>query len=854
MQSPESSAKGRLWLVVEIILLAIIYLGLGHFGLSLASINKSASAVWPPTGLSLAVLLLRGSNRWPGIFLGAFLVNYSTQGSLIATLGMACGNTLEALIGFWLVRRFANGLRAFERVRDVFRFIFWAAIVSTFASATIGVATLWLDGLETLPNVGPVWVTWWLGDMVSNFVVAPLILVWLGEPLLLLQLNSRRIIEALGLFLVLCLIGEIVFFEWTPLGGSHLPLEYLALPPLLWAAFRFGVRGATGSAFIMSGLALRGTMYGFGPFSRPDANASLLLLQAFVAAIALTALVMASVIGERRRAEARLQVQDAVSRVLAAAPTLKDATPGIFHALANHGGWEFGAIWEVSRTTQRLSCVEVWQTESAHVPEFEAATREITFERGIGLPGRVWDSCKPAWLRDVTADSNFPRASVALKSGLRAGFCFPIKIGREVEAVLECFSHRIREPDENFLLLLEGLGGQLGQFIERKRALAASQRNAALKAAILECALDSIITVNSRGMIIEFNSAAEKTFGITAAKALGQSLEIIIPHRFREQYRLGLARYLATSEGLVFNRRLELSALRADGLEFPVEMSIHTVNVGTDLSFTAYLRDITERRETERALSNAQDQLKKHAAELEKRVTERTKQLQETIQSLDAFCYSIAHDLRAPLRALAGYSGELEDEFGAALGGTGRDYIVRMKAAALRMDKLILDLLQFGRLNTAELPLETVQLEGCLRDALAEVEGEMKIKNAEIELKQPLLPVRANPTVVEQILANLIGNAMKFVPAQVAPKINIWTESRNGMVRTCIQDNGIGIPPQYLDKLFQPFVRLVDDSEFTGTGIGLAIVRKGVERMGGRAGVESQLGKGSCFWIELPGA
>jgi len=163
-------------------------------------------------------------------------------------------------------------------------------------------------------------------------------------------------------------------------------------------------------------------------------------------------------------------------------------------------------------------------------------------------------------------------------------------------------------------------------------------------------------------------------------------------------------------------------------------------------------------------------------------------------------------------------------------------------------------LLELGRLGTIDLPVETVQLEEVVRKALVPLENDLKEKHAEIQFQQPLLPVRGSPVMLEQVFANLLGNALKFVAPEAVPQIRVWSELRDGMVRICIRDNGIGIKPEHAKKLFQPFSRLVNGTEYPGTGIGLAIVRKGVERMGGRVGVDSQPGKGSCFWVELPPA
>ncbi len=808
--------------------------------------------MWPPTGIALAALLLRGPRLWPGVFLGALLVNLTTPVSPGIALGIAFGNTLEAVFGAWLVRRYANGTNALESVGTVFKFVLWGAMVSTACSALVGVISLCLGHAARWNQFLAIFSTWWLGDIVSNLVVAPLLIVWLRWGLG--RLRVLRVLEAAGLLALVALVGAVVFLSSAPADNKNQPLAYLAILPLLWAAFRFGVRGAVGSAFIMGGISLWGTLHGLGPFVRPDQNQSLLFLQAFVGTITMTGLVLAVIIAERQRDQRRLQVQDAVSRVLADAPNLKEATPKIFQALHEIGGWDLGAIWDVDRTTNELTCVELWHTVSITASAFEAITRQRRFAPGIGLPGRVWSSGKSSWLMDVTKDTNFPRAPQAAEAGLHAGFCVPLKVGEEVFGAIECFSREVREPDEHLLQILEPIGSQLGQFIERTRAEEASKRSEALRGAILESALDSIISMDRDGKIIEFNPTAEKTFGYKRSEALGKPLaDLIIPLRFRDQHRRGLARYFAAGPGTLLGKRIEMIGLRADGTEMPVELSINALEFGGEQIFTSNLRDITEQKKAQAELAEAQKKLRQHAEDLEKRVAERTAKLQETIHSLDGFCYSIAHDLRAPLRAMGGFSNELFNDYGAVLDETGRDYVLRIKSAAIRMDRLILDLLRFGKLDTTELPAENVKLDDIIRKALVPLDHEVSAKGAEVRLRAPLLSVRANAVMVEQVMGNLLGNAIKFVESSTIPRVEVWTEERQGLVRVCVQDNGIGIKPEYIDKLFQPFVRLVNGAAYPGTGIGLAIVRKGTERMGGRAGVESAPGKGSCFWVELPG-
>lgn len=846
MEQSGKASKSRAWQVEECFVLAAVYFGCGAFGLSLALVNKSASAVWPPTGLALAALLLGGARLWPGVFVGAFLVNILTQGSIATSLAIASGNTLEAVLGAKLVLRFANGTLAFDRTKNIFKFVLFAAMLSTLISSTVGVISLCLGHFADWRQFWPIWLTWWLGDMVSDIIVTPLLVLWATKPLP--RFNPRLVLEAAGLFLLILWVCRLVFLGRAPFAGDSYPLEYLAIPPLLWAAFRFQERGAMTASVILAGIAIWGSRHQLGPFLRKDANESMLLLQTFTGTVTMTGLILASIVSERQRSEQRLLVQDAISRVLAEAPNLKAATPKIFQALCEKAKWDVGVIWDVKPAVNELTCVEFWHVPGQHFPEFEALTRETKFKPGVGLPGRVWSSGRPVWIRDVVEDSNFPRASVAAVDNLHGALCFPLKLRDEVVSIIECFSQEFREADEDFLQMLEGIGSQIGQFIERKRAEEAQAK----LAAIVESSGDAIISQTPTGIITSWNKGAERIFGYTANEVIGKGIEILIPpdQHGLEQKILG-----RVQNGEVIDH-YQTRRLRKDGTTLDASLSISPVRdaAGQIIGASKIARDISEQKKTERALAQAEASLRQHAEDLERRVQERTARLQETVQSLDGFCYSIAHDLRAPLRALGGFSNELFKDYNDKLDDAGKDYLRRIRAAATRMDQLIMDLLRFGRLNTADLPAQIVKLEDIVRTAVASLEEEIKTKQAQINVNAPLLPVRANSVMVEQAVGNLIANALKFVPRDIQPRVDIWTEQRDGMVRLSIRDNGIGIKPEHVKKLFQPFVRLVNGSDYPGTGIGLAIVRKGVEKMGGQVGLDSKPKEGSCFWVELPKA
>jgi signal transduction histidine kinase len=287
--------------------IAIAYFVAGKLGLKLAFIHPSATAVWPPTGIALAAMLIFGRRVWPSILLAAFFVNITTFGSIAASTGIAIGNTLEAIVGAYLVRRFARGSEAFVRPQDVFKFGLVAGVFSTAISATFGVTSLCLGGTATWDRSGPIWLTWWLGDAVGDLVVAPATVLWFLGPRL--RLNGSNIVHSMLVVSYLFVLSMIVFDGWGPWKTNAYPLEFLCMPGLVWAAFRLGPVGAATSSTLVAAVALWGTLRGFGPFVAPSQNESLLLLQAYMGVSTIMSLAIAAVVWEWQQSKQKLTNQ-----------------------------------------------------------------------------------------------------------------------------------------------------------------------------------------------------------------------------------------------------------------------------------------------------------------------------------------------------------------------------------------------------------------------------------------------------------------------------------------------------------------------------------------------------------------
>lgn len=251
-----------------------------------------------------------------------------------------------------------------------------------------------------------------------------------------------------------------------------------------------------------------------------------------------------------------------------------------------------------------------------------------------------------------------------------------------------------------------------------------------------------------------------------------------------------------------------------------------------------------------------QKQALKMQAETLKRLnqdlTRRAEQLSEINKELESFCYTIAHDLRAPLRAMEGLTAGLVEDFGVALDKDGMDQANRIRSAAARMDQMIQELLAYSRLSLITLELAPIKFEDVIKDALGQLDYDLREKKARLQVKRSRHHVMGHHAMLVQVVSNLVANAVKFCPPGVTPEVTIWEERKDEMVRLWVEDNGIGIAKEHCERIFRIFERLHGREQYSGTGIGLAIVQKAVVRMGGRVGVESDVDRGSRFWIELP--
>jgi PAS domain S-box-containing protein len=541
--------------------------------------------------------------------------------------------------------------------------------------------------------------------------------------------------------------------------------------------------------------------------------------------------------------EGRLAVQYTVTRVLAESPTLQEALPEILRAICGVLGWQTAAVWKPHPPENALRCIEFWPPGRSDLAEFEAVTRERALARGVGLPGRVWATSQPAWIPDVVRDGNFPRAPFAAKADLHSAFGFPVVHQGEILAVMEFFSRRIENPDPSLLEMLAATGNQIGQFIVRKEMEQALRDSEALYHSLVETLPICILRKDLQGHITFGNQTYSQVMGKPLAELVGKSDFDFFPKELAEKYVADDRRVIQTRqvfEDVEEHQRPDGSKRYMHVLKAPV-IDARDAVVGTQTIFW----DETARREAEEALAKTAAELKRSNRELE------------------LFAHVASHDLQEPLRTIASYTRLLARRYGTQLDSAAAEYIQFSVDGALRMQELLNDLLEYSRVNTRAQPLEAVDAEKVLADVCANLK--LAIEEAGAIVTHDRLPVvMADATQLMQLLQNLIANAIKFRgprrpavhvgarPVGFPPVDGRAPHSPEWMFS--VEDNGIGIEPAYYERIFVIFQRLHTRDEYPGTGLGLALCKKIVERHGGRIWVESTLGRGSKFFFTLAGA
>jgi PAS domain S-box-containing protein len=670
-------------------------------------------------------------------------------------------------------------------------------------------------------------------------------------------------------------------------------------------------------------------------------------------------------ITERKRSEQRLQAQYTTARTLAESATLEEATPKILQAICDSLGWDVGELWSINPQTNALDCVKIWCQPSVKIPEFEAATRKITFSRGIGLPGRVWESGQPLWIADVVQDSNFLRATVAEREGLHGAFGFPILNSKGVLGVLTFLSRDNRPLDTPLLEMVIAIGQQIGQFIERKQAEAALEQQRQWLEVTLSSIGDAVITTDTNAVITFMNPVAEALTGWSQAQALGQTIDTvfqIIDQYSRTPAEIPVRRVLKEkiTVELIDNTLL----ITRNGRELPIDDSCAPIRDqdGKLQGVVLIFRDITKRNQAAAALQKSEKQHRSvinnvkdvifqtdaaglwtflnpawteitgfsvegslgtnilnyihpddHSVNIEQfqpllksekescqheiryltqegsirwlevfarltlddhgrligtsgtlhDITERKQAEAEIRKALEKerelgelksrFVSMTSHEFRTPLTTILSSAELIEHYSNQWTPEKKLSHLQRIQINVKHLTRLLDDILLIGKADAGRIefnpaPLNLIQF--CCN--LAEEFQWTHSNQTKIIFVSPEEYINAfmDEKLLRHILGNLLSNAIKYSPQGSPVYLELNCINQEAIFR--IQDQGIGIPDEDQERLFELFHRATNVGKIPGTGLGLAIVKKSVDLHGGEITVSSQVGVGTTFAVSLP--
>ena len=542
----------------------------------------------------------------------------------------------------------------------------------------------------------------------------------------------------------------------------------------------------------------------------------------------------------RKRAEQRLAAEHAVARVLAQATSLQQATSRILQTLCENLDWDLGEFFVVDSQNDVLRCVEFWHAPEIHAPDFEAATRSITFSPGTGLPGRVWITAEPAWIADLSKETNFPRKQVALKEGVRAALGFPILLGEEVLGVMDFFSRDMHQPDEELSHMFSAIGSQVGQFIERKRVeeeLRASEIN---YREIFDAANDAIFVHDLQtGDILDVNRRMCEMYGCTPEEARFLKVADLSDKGggFAQEHAARRIRKAAAGEPQLFEWRAKN---RKTGQPFWVEVSLRQAIIRGRDRLLAVVRDITERK-------HLQQQLEHHSQQL--RLFEERLRQAEKLMIMGMIASEIAHEVGTPLNIISGRV-ELLSEREKSNEHIRKDLEV-INQQIERITKIIRKRLDVTRHKKGQ--TQIVNLHHLLSGLIDFLRLQLEKASTRIDFSVPQdVCIQGDEDQLQQVFINILINAIQAM--DTTGTLSIRSTSGAGenshYVEITIKDTGTGISPENLDKIFEPFFSTKQDQG--GTGLGLSVAQDIIKKHGGEIFVESKLGEGTTFHILLP--
>jgi PAS domain S-box-containing protein len=802
--------------IVALVIVAAAYYALAKLGLRLASVNSSASPIWPATGVALAAVLLGGLRMWPAILVGAFAAFNNTGGTLESSAAIALGNTLEAVVGGYLIERWSGGAMTFATAGRVARFALVCVGPATVISATIGVVTLCQVGLAQWTNFAPVWVTWWLGDTVGALVVTPMIVLWAQTNWR--AFDRREFFAVVAVLASAVVVGLIAFNPLLPHSEYSSPLGFLAILPLVWAALRRSPRDTATISVIVTSFAIWATVKNAGPFGLSSSNEAFLMLLTFMVSLSLPSLALSADVEMRKRTEESLRrtQSDLDTRVRQRTAALADANIHLQEAqrLANLGSWS----WDIEQNRVAWSD-QLYEIYGISRGRFRGTLNEFLSFVHPDDRARVEASINTA-LNGRTEFSHEERI-IRPDGGIR-----------HVHSIAEVVRNQNGAP-----IRMLGVCLDVTERKDAERALRRSEQNYRL---LLKGVRDyAIYMLDVDGRVRSWNDGAARIKGYSADEIIGRHFRIFLPEEVRATDLADDALVSAAREG---QYEAQMWLVRKDGSYFfaSVVMDAIRSDAGELIGFAQLVRDITSQHEAQVALEEAKDQLTQA----------------QKMEALGQLTGGIAHDFNNLLMIVSGYAQILQSRLNDA---KDKQAVEAIRAAAGRGERLTRQLLAFSRRQTL-MPV-TVDLRlhiEAVRDMLTpSLRGNIELV---CDIEDKIWPIDVDLGELELALVNIAVNARDAMPdggtiTLSARNVVLKAGSAAGalagdFVALAMIDTGGGMPPDVLARVFEPFYTTKPVGK--GTGLGLSQVHGFAIQSGGAATLTSEVGKGTAVTIYLP--
>lgn len=799
-----------------LLVVAPAYYGMAKLSLQLASINPTASPIWPPAGLALAAMLLGGLRLWPAIFIGAFAANATAAGTPVTSAFIALGNTLEALAGGYLIERWSGGSETFTSPLRVAKFALVSVGPATVISATIGAVTLSVAGFAAWTNFTQIWVTWWLGGAAGALVVTPVIVLWAQSGRRSFTLDDLA--DTIAVLGCATAVGLIAFSPLLPRSDYTSSLGFLVILPLVWAALGRGPRDTATVGLILTGFAIWSTIEQVGPFGNYGLKESFVLLLTFMISVSVPSLALSADVALRWRTEDKLRRTqiDLDQRVRERTAALADANIHLMEAqrLANLGSWR----WDV------LANSITWSDQLVEIYGLRRGQLKGTLQEFVGF---IHPDDRPQVRASISA---------ALNSGKH--FSHEERIIRPDGSIrhLHSVGEVVRDESGTAVRML-GICLDVTERKQAERALQDSEQNYRL---LLRGARDyAIYLLDVQGRVLSWNDGAQRLKGYQADEIIGRHFRIFLPEEDRAGDMADDALVTAAREDQF---EAETWLVRKDGSRFYATVVMDAIrnDAGELIGFAKLTRDITTQHEAQVALEQAREQV----AQAQK------------MEALGQLTGGIAHDFNNLLMIVSGYAQILQSRL-----SEQKDVqaVEAIRAAANRGERLTRQLLAFSRRQQLmPVVVDLRQRVDSVRDMLVpSLRGNIQLI---CDIEDKIWPVEVDLGELELALVNIAVNARDAMPdggtitlsaRNVVLKPGSAAGALDGeFVALAIIDTGIGMPPDVLQRVFEPFYTTKPVGK--GTGLGLSQVHGFANQSGGAVTLSSEPGRGTVVTIYLP--